>query len=407
MFDVKKIRKDFPILKRKIHGKKLVYLDNAATSQKPKQVIQAIKDFYEKHNANIHRGVYVLSEESSQMYEDAYEKVAKFINADGMEEIVLVRNTNEAVNIILYSWAWNNLKKGDEIITTMMEHHANIVPWQMLQKKGVKLKFVDINDNGTLKMEEFDKLVTNKTKLVAVVHVSNVVGTINPIKKIGKMAHDHDAKLLVDAAQSVPHMPVDVKEIDCDFLAFSGHKMLAPTGTGALFVKKEILENMQPFMRGSAMIKEVYLHEAKWNDLPWRFEAGTPSIADNIAFATAIDYLKKIGMRNVREHEKQLTKYALKRMGEIKQLKIYGPLDADKRGGVIAFTLGDIHPHDLSTVLDDFGIATRSGHHCAMPLHNRLKLAASTRASFYIYNTKEEIDYFIDALNKAAKVFRL
>lgn len=406
MLNIKKIRKDFPILNRKIHGKKLVYLDSAATSQKPKQVIQAIKDFYERHNANIHRGVYALSEESSQMYEDAYEKVAKFINAD-MEEIVLVRNTNEAMNIVLYSWARNNLKRGDEIVTTIMEHHANIVPWQMLQERGVKLKFVDINDDGTLKMKEFDKLITNKTKLVAVVHVSNVVGTINPVEKIAKIAHDHDAKMLVDAAQSVPHMPINVKKMDCDFLSFSGHKMLAPTGTGALFAKRGILENMQPFMRGSAMIKEVYMHKATWNDLPWRFEAGTPNIADNIALGVAVDYLQKIGMKNVREHEMQLTKYALKRMREVRQLKIYGPLDANKRGGVIAFTLGDVHPHDLSTVLDDFGIATRSGHHCCMPLHNRLGLVATTRASFYIYTTKEEIDYFIDSLNKASKVFKL
>ncbi len=407
MLDVKKIRKDFPILKRKVNGKPLIYLDSAATSQKPKQVIQSLVNFYSKHNANIHRGVYTLSEETSQMYEEAYEKVAKFINASGMEEIVLVKNTNEAMNIILYSWAWNNLRKGDEIVTTIMEHHSNIVPWQMLEKRGIKLKYVGINNDGTLRMGDYEKLVTRKTKLVAVVHVSNVLGTINPVKEIGKIAHDNDAKFLVDAAQSVPHMPVDVKEIDCDFLAFSGHKMLAPTGTGALFTKKEILEKMPPFMRGSAMIKEVYLHETKWNELPWRFEAGTPNIADNIALGTAIDYLQKLGMENVREHEKQLTKYALKRMKEIEQLKIYGPLDANKRGGVISFTLGDVHPHDLSTVLDDFGISVRSGHMCAMPLHNRLKLVASTRASFYIYNTKEEVNYFVGALNKAAKVFKL
>lgn len=402
--NVKKIREDFPILKRKINGKPLIYFDNTATSQKPIQVINAIREFYEKHNANIHRGVHTLSQEASEMYEEAHDKVAKFINARGREGVIFVRNTTEAINLVAYSWGLNNLKEGDEIVATVMEHHSNIVPWQFLeQRKGVVLKFVDINDDGTLKMEDYEKLITEKTKLVTVTHVSNVLGTINDVVKIGKLAHEVNALFLVDGAQSVPHMPVDVRKIDCDFLAFSGHKMLGPTGIGVLYGKEELLQKMEPFLGGGDMIHEVWLHKATYNTLPWKFEAGTANIAGGVGLAAAIDYLEKIGMENIREHEKKLTEYALKKM-EIENIHIYGPLDVKIKGGVISFNIKDLNPHDVAALLDEHGIAVRSGHHCAQPLMRRLGVNGTVRASFYIYNTKEEIDIFVEALEKIVKL---
>ncbi|MBI2076380.1 MAG: cysteine desulfurase [Candidatus Aenigmarchaeota archaeon] len=404
--NVESIRKDFPILKRKINGHPLVYLDSAATTQKPKQVIQALTGFYEKHNSNVHRGVHTLSQEATELYDASRQKVADLINAK-FEEVVFVRNATEAANIVLYSWAMKNLKKGDEIVSTVMEHHSNIVPWQSLQKQGVKLKFVDIDEEGKLKMEQFSELLTPRTKLVAVTQVSNVLGTINPAGEICKMAHDNGSLVFVDAAQSVPHMPVDVKNIDCDFLMFSGHKMLAPTGIGCLYGKADILESMEPFLLGSDMIKSVSLEEATFRESPWKFEPGTPNFGDAVALGAAVDYLQKIGMNNIREHEKGLAGHALNAMQDVKGIKIFGPKDTDIKGGVVSFNLGDIHSHDLATVLDNEGIAIRSGHHCAMPLMDRLGIAAASRASFYIYNTKKEIDMFINALEKARRIFKL
>ncbi|MEM5809914.1 MAG: cysteine desulfurase [Candidatus Aenigmatarchaeota archaeon] len=403
--NVEKIREDFPILKRKINGKLLVYFDNAATSQKPKQVIEALKEFYEKYNANVFRAVHTLCQEATEKYEEARRKIAEFINAEDEKEIIFTRSTTEAINLVLYGYALHNLKAGDEIISTIMEHHSNIVPWQFLQEKGVKLKFVDIDDKGNLKLHQYNELITKNTKLITVTHVSNVLGTINPIDKIEKIAHDNGALYLVDGAQSVPHMDIDVQKINCDFLVFSGHKMLGPTGIGVLYAKKEILEKMKPFNYGSEMIKEVYLDRTIFADLPIRFEAGTPNIADAIALGVAVDYLKKIGMKNIAKHEGKLTQYALKKMKEIEEIKIFG--EAKERAGVISFNLSDIHPHDLATILDDDAIAVRSGHHCAMPLMKRLGVVATARASFYLYNTKEEVDRFVNSLEKARKVFKL
>ncbi len=397
------IRKDFPILGRFVKEKKLVYLDNAATTQKPLQVINALTDYYIEYNANVHRAVHALSVEATNAYDAARQKIAGFINAKS-REIIFVKNGSEGANIVLHSLVLDKFKPGDEIISTVMEHHSNIVPWQLAQKKGIKLKFVDIDDGGQLKMEQFDELITERTKLVTVAHVSNVLGTINPVEEIARMARDAGAFFMIDAAQSVPHMPFDVKKIDCDFAIFSGHKMLAPTGIGCLYGKEALLEDMEPFLRGSDMIKEVKLHETTWNDLPYKFEAGTPNIADAIAFGVAVDYLNALGMQNVWEHEQDLVNYAMKRLSEIKGLAVYGP---QKRGGVISFNLGDVHSHDLASILDEQGIAVRSGHHCAMPLMNRLGITSATRASFYIYNTKEEIDKLADALEEARKIFKL
>lgn len=400
--NMKKIRKDFPILGRKISGKKLVYLDNAATTQKPKAVIDALDEYYEQRNSNVHRGVHTLAEEATEAYEESRKKLARFINAD-RREIIFTRGTTEAINLVKFSLGF---EKGDEIVTTVMEHHSNIVPWLMLKKKGIAVKFVDVNEDGLLEEEQYDDLITEKTKLVTVAHVSNVLGTINDVKKIAGIAHDSGALCLVDAAQSVPHMPVDVKQLQCDFLALSGHKMLGPTGSGALYGKKQLLEEMEPFQGGGEMIKTVSTEKATWNDLPWKFEAGTPNIADSIVLGAAVDYLQKAGMKNIREHEKDLTKYALSRLSEVKGLTIYGP-EAGDRGGVVSFNLGDIHAHDLASVLNDDGIAVRSGHHCAMPLHTRLGIVATARASFYLYNTPAEIDKLVASLKRARKVFRL
>ncbi len=404
MIDIKKIREDFPILKRKVNNKPLIYFDNTATTQRPIQVINAIKEFYENYNANIHRGVHTLSQEASEAYEEAHEKVANFINAETWREIIFVRNTTEAINLVAYSWGFENLKEGDEIVTTIMEHHSNFLPWLMLSKrKNLKLKIVDINDDGTLNMEDLENKITKKTKLVAITHISNVLGTINPIKDIVKLAHDNNALIVVDGAQSVPHLPVDVKDLDCDFLVFSGHKMLGPTGIGALYAKEELLNEMNPFLFGGDMIKDVWIDRAEWNDLPWKFEAGTSNIAGGIGFGAAIDYLNRIGMKNVREHELELVKYALKKMTEVENIEIYGP-PAEKRGGVISFNIKGLDMHDVAMFLDQEGIAVRSGGHCAHPLMRRLKLKGTVRASFYIYNTKEEVDYFTKVLSQISMI---
>jgi cysteine desulfurase/selenocysteine lyase len=409
--NVKKIREDFPILKRIVSGDKiLVYLDNAATTQKPLAVINAIHDYYMNYNSNIHRAVHQLAEEATLEFEKTREKVAKFINARATEEIVFTRNATEAINLVAYSWGRTNIKKNDRIIITELEHHSNIVPWQILaSEKGARLEYVGTDDNGYLKMHEFRNfLESNKNvKLVSVSHMSNVLGTIVPINEIIKLSHEKGIPVLVDGAQSVPHMPVDVQKMDCDFMAFSAHKMLGPTGVGILYVKKAILEKMPPFIGGGDMIKEVHKYETRYNDLPYKFEGGTPNIADVIGFTAAIDYLSDIGMDKVREHEVELTKYCLEKLSGVKGVTLYGPRNTKDRGGVISFNIGDIHPHDLATILNDHGIAIRSGHHCAQVLMERLDVPATSRASFYIYNTKEEIDVFIGALEKARRLFKI
>jgi len=411
MFNPYEIRKDFPILDREINGYKLIYFDNAATSQKPRQVIDVMKEFYEKYNANIHRGVHTLSQEASELYENAHKEVASFINADGMEEIVFVKNTTEAINLVAYSWALNKLSEGDEVLTTLLEHHSNIVPWEILSKiRGFKVKYADINADGTLNIESLEQLTTEKTRIICVSHVSNVTGAINDVKRIAKLAHEHDAIIILDGAQSVPHMPIDVKNLDVDFLAFSGHKMLGPTGIGVLYGKRELLEEMKPFLGGGSMIKSVRCQspngncQIEWHGLPWKFEAGTPNICGGIGLMEAVRYLRRIGMENVQRHERELTEYALKRFGEFEKVKFYGPKDASLKCGIIPFNIDGMNPHDVALMLDSFGIMVRSGYHCAEPLHRRLGIKGSARASFYIYNTKEEIDRFIEVLRNIESV---
>lgn len=404
------IRKDFPILKRKVRDNKpLVYLDNASTTQKPTQVINAIQNYYQNQNANIHRAVYALAEEATEAYENTRDKVAKFLNIKNREEIIFVRGTTEAINLVAYSWGRPHIKEGDIIVTTEYEHHSNIVPWQILAKeKGAKLEYIGIDDNGELILDQLDSyLETGMVKLVTFSQMSNVLGTITNTNEIISKCKKSGAKILIDAAQSVPHMKVDVSKLGCDFFAFSAHKMLGPTGVGVLWVKKEVLETMQPFHGGGDMIREVHKQETTWNDLPYKFEAGTPNIADVIGFSTAIDYLTNIGLDNIRNHEIELTKYALEKMSRVKGITIYGPKDVSRRGGVISFNFKDVHPHDVATIIDKEGIAIRSGHHCAQVLMERLDVAATNRASFYIYNTKEDIDAMINSLNKVAELFKL
>jgi cysteine desulfurase/selenocysteine lyase len=402
------LRNDFPIFRRKINGKELVYLDNASTTQKPNCVIDAISDFYTNYNSNIHRAVYQLAEEATVLYEHSREKIANFINVRP-EEIIFTRNTTESINLIAHSWARTNLKKDDGIAITELEHHSNIVPWQILsQEIGTRLEYVGIDDNGFLDLEHLIDLISSKkVKLISLSHMSNVLGTIVPIEKIIKIAHENDIPVLVDGAQSVPHMPVDVKKMDCDFLVFSAHKMLGPTGVGVLYAKKEFLEKMRPFMGGGDMIKEVFKFHTNYNEVPYKFEAGTPNIADVVGFGAAIDYLEKIGMEKVRKHEIDLTEYALESILSMKYVTVYGPKDPNYRGGVISFNIADIHPHDLATIMNDHGIAIRSGHHCAQVLMQRLDVPATSRASFYIYNTKEEIDKFVNAIKEAGRIFKI
>ncbi|MGI0008325.1 MAG: cysteine desulfurase [Nitrosopumilaceae archaeon] len=407
--NIENIRRDFPILQRKVHNNKpLVYFDNAATTQKPIQVIDSIHNYYLNYNSNIHRAVHQLAEEATAAYELTRDKVAKFINVN-REELIFVRGTTEAINLVSYSWGRQNVQKGDIVVTTEYEHHSNIVPWQLLTKeKEAKLEYIGVDDNGELILDQLDDyLNTGRVKLVTFSHMSNVLGTITNAEEIIRQCHKKGVNVLVDAAQSVPHMKVDVQKLDCDFFAFSAHKMLGPTGVGVLWARKEILENMQPFNGGGDMIREVHKYNTTWNDLPYKFEAGTPNIADVIGFSAALDYLENIGMDKVREHEIELTKYALDKISAVKGIKLYGTPDMKKRGGVISFNLGDIHPHDLATIIDEDGIAIRSGHHCAQVLMERLDVSATSRASFYIYNTKEEVDVFIRSLNRARELFRI
>ena len=402
------LRNDFPIFKKKINGKDLVYLDNASTTQKPYSVINSITDFYSNYNSNIHRAVYQLAEEATDLYEQSRKKIANFINVRP-EEIIFTRNTTESINLIAHSWARSNLKKDDIIAITEIEHHSNIVPWQILcQEIGTRLEYVGIDESGFLDVEYLIELISSrKVKLVSISHMSNVLGTIVPIERIIKTAHQYKIPVIVDGAQSVPHMPVDAKNLDCDFLVFSAHKMLGPTGVGVLYAKKELLEKMKPFMGGGDMIKEVFKFHTNYNEAPYKFEAGTPNIADVVGFGAAVDYLEKIGMENIRKHEIYLTEYALESMQSLKYIIIYGPMDSKFRGGVISFNIADIHPHDLATIMNDHGIAIRSGHHCAQVLMQRLDVPATSRASFYIYNTKEEIDKFVNAIKEAGRIFKI
>ncbi len=398
------MKKDFPILERKINSHNFVYLDSAATSQKPKQVIEAMNEYYTNYNANVHRGVYKISEEATEKYEGTRSKVKKFINSSSEQEIIYTRGTTESINLVMRGWGEKFIKKGDKIVTTIMEHHSNFVPWQQLARKtGAMFEVVGINKKYELDENELERKMKD-AKLVAVSHASNVLGTINPIEKICKIAHDNGAIVLVDGAQSIPHIPIDVKKIDCDFFAFSGHKMLGPTGIGVLYGKKELLKSMDPFNYGGDMISEVHIEKSEWNELPYKFEAGTQPIAEVIGLGAAIDYLQKIGMNKVGEHEKELTTYAIEMLNEI-NCNIIGPTGIDNRVGAITFDVAGIHPHDLASLLNEKGIAIRTGHHCAMPLHEYLKLNATARASFYIYNDRKDVDALIEGIKYAKKIF--
>jgi cysteine desulfurase/selenocysteine lyase len=402
------IRQDFPILSRLVHGKPLVYLDSTASSQKPTAVIEAMSAYYETTHANVHRGVYEISEEATARMEKARVKVARFINARQSKQVIFTRNTTESINLVAYSWGNANIHTSDLIVLTELEHHSNLVPWQLLaQRTGARLEFVPISDDGLLRLDVYAELLTQQPKLVAFTNMSNVLGTITPAQQMIAQAHAAGAITLVDAAQSVPHLPVDVQALDADFLCFSSHKMLGPTGIGVLYGKRDLLEAMPPFMGGGDMIRTVGLRESTWNDLPWKFEAGTPAIAEAIGLGAAVDYLNALGMKQVAAHEQEITAYAMERLQQVPGLTIYGP-QASQRGGVISFTLADIHPHDLASILDqEAGVAIRAGHHCAQPLMERFGLSATARASFYVYTIKQDIDTLVQGLHKALEIFHL
>jgi cysteine desulfurase / selenocysteine lyase len=405
--DIAKIRGDFPILKRKVHGKRLVYLDNAATTQKPRQVIDALVDYYSNHNSNVHRSVHTLGEEATAAYESARAKTARFVGADP-KDLVFLRGTTEATNLVRFAWGPKNVKKGDLIVSTLMEHHSNIVPWQLLARsQGATLKFVGLNQDGTLDMGQLEDLLHESPRLVAVTHCSNVLGTINDVARVCEKARSAGATTLVDGAQSVPHMPVDVRAVGSDFYAFSGHKMLGPTGIGALVARKGILDEMDPFQGGGEMIREVFEDHSTWNEVPYKFEAGTVNIADAIGLGAAVDYLTAIGMDKVRAHEVKLIEYAAEVLSKVRGFKMYGPKDPKKRGGVISFNYADVHPHDLATILDEEGVAIRSGHHCAQLLMRWLDVSATARASFHVYNSYDDVDVLKAGLLKAGGIFKI
>jgi cysteine desulfurase/selenocysteine lyase len=404
--DTAAIREDFPILQQSVNGKPLVYLDSTATSQKPEAVIRAMDEYYRKYNANVHRGVYALAEQATALYEGARKKVQKFINAKSYREVLYTRNATESINLVAYTWGRQNIHAGDEIVTTLLEHHSNIVPWQVLaQEKNATLKFIEVDDQARLLHDQIESLITEKTKLVAVTMMSNVAGTITPLKSIIDRAHKFGAVVVVDGAQGVPHLSVDVQALDCDFLAFSGHKMLAPF-IGVLYGKRALLEAMPPFLGGGDMIREVYRDRSSWNDLPYKFEAGTPAIAEGVGMGAAIDYLNALGMDNVRAHERDLVAYALDKFKALDGVRVIGPQDPDQRGGVLAFDIDGVHPHDVAQILDREGLCVRAGHHCAMPLHEHYGLAATTRASFYVYNVPEEVDLLIETIKKVRQIFK-
>ncbi len=404
--DISKIRQDFPILEREIRpGVKLVYLDSTATSQKPVSVLAAMDEFYRHSNANIHRGVHVLAEESTAMYENAREAIARFIHAKSPRQIIYTRNTTESINLVAYSWGRANLKNNDLVILTEMEHHSNLVPWHILAaEKGIRLEFIPVDDQGLLDLDVYRNLLSQGPKLVSFTHMSNVLGTINPAADIIKLAHEAGALALLDGAQSVPHFKIDVQALDVDFMAFSAHKMVGPTGIGALYGKTELLEAMPPFLGGGDMIKEVKLRSFRPNDLPYKFEAGTPAIAEAIGFGAAVKYLEGLGMDAIAAHEQEMITYALERLEEIPGVKVFGPV-AEKKGGVAAFTLTGVHPHDVAQILDSLGVAVRAGHHCAQPLHEKYNIPATSRASFYLYNTREEIDALVNGIYKVKEYF--
>ncbi|MGG0237192.1 cysteine desulfurase SufS [Bacillus rhizoplanae] len=401
--DIHEIRKQFPILDQKVNGKQLVYFDSAATSQKPIQVIETLERYYKEYNSNVHRGVHTLGTKATDAYEGAREKVRKFINAKSMEEIIFTRGTTTALNTVAASYGMEHVKEGDEIVITYMEHHSNIIPWQQVAKRtGATLKYLPLQPDGTISLEDARQTITPNTKIVSIMYVSNVLGTINPVKEIAEIAHQNGAIMIVDGAQSTPHMKVDVQDLNCDFYALSAHKMCGPTGIGVLYGKKELLENMEPIEFGGEMIDFVDLQESTWKELPWKFEAGTPIIGNAIGLGAAIDFLEEIGLDNIEKHEHELAQYALERLSEVDGVTIYGP---KHRAGLVTFNIDDVHPHDVATVLDVEGIAVRAGHHCAQPLMKWLKASSTARASFYLYNTKEEIDTFVEALTKTKEYF--
>ncbi|MFQ5798531.1 MAG: cysteine desulfurase [Bacteroidota bacterium] len=399
-----KIRSEFPIFDRIVKSKPLVYLDSAATTQKPLAVIDTVNEYYRNYNANVHRGIYVISEEATQRYEEARDKVTRFINAPAREGIVFTRNTTEAINLVANSWGRTNLKPGDEVLLTQMEHHSNLIPWQLItREKQAKLKFIPLTPEGRLDLDQLPDLLTERTKVVSLAHVSNVLGTINPVAEIVRKAHEVDAVVVVDGAQSVPHIPVDVQELDCDFLAFSGHKMLGPTGIGVLWGNVKLLDAMPPYMGGGEMISEVQLEYATYRELPWKFEAGTPNIVGAIGLGAAIDYLESIGIENLLDHEQELLEYSLEVLKNLNDIDVYGPFP--DRSGVISFNIKGVHPHDVSTILDEDAVFIRAGHHCAQPLMRWLDVAATVRASFYLYNTKEDADRLVESLRKVKEIF--
>ena len=407
--EIENIRKDFPILDRQIHGRPLIYMDNAATTQKPRSVIDALVNYYENYNANVHRGVHTLSMEATDMFELAREKVADFINAETSKSIIWTRNASESLNIVAHSWGRANIGEGDEILLTPMEHHSNLVPWQeMARVNGATIRFIPMAEDGVLDLTDIGSLINERTRLVSVVHMSNAIGTINPVKKLGKMAHDVGAKFLVDGSQSVPHMETDVQDLDCDFLAFSGHKMMGPTGIGCLYAKMDVLDSMEPLFTGGEMVLEVSYEKASWADLPMKFEAGTPNIADAVGLGAAIDYLNLLGMDRIHSYEQELTAYALDRFSDLEAegIDLFGPRNVKDRGGILSFSTAEVHPHDIGTILDRMGIAVRTGHHCAMPLVRSLGVAATVRASFYVYNTESEVDRLIEGTLEAIRYFR-
>ena len=416
-FDVEALRADFPVLDRLVGGDPetpgegpdddtpLVYLDNAATSHTPEPVVDTIADYYRGYNANVHRGIHQLSQEASVAYEEAHDTVADFIGADGREEVVFVKNTTEAMNLVAYAWGLEELGPGDNVVLTEMEHHASLVTWQQIGKKtGADVRFIEVTDGGRLDMDDAAELIDDDTEMVSAVHISNTLGTINPIAELAALAHDRDALMFADAAQSAPTRPVDVTDLDVDFLAFSAHKMCGPTGIGALYGREDVLDDMQPYLYGGDMIRRVSFEDSTWEDLPWKFEAGTPSIAQGIAFAAAVEYLEAVGMDRIEAHENLLAEYAYNELDALGDVEIYGP-PGDDRGGLVAFNVAGVHAHDLSSILNDYGVAIRAGDHCTQPLHDEMGVAASARASFYLYNTVEEVDALVDAVREARDLF--
>ncbi len=402
----KEIKSYFPILNQEINGHPLVYLDSAATSQKPVQVIEAMKNYYELDNSNVHRGVHTLGNRATEKYEGAREKVQKFINAKSTEEIIFLRGTTTAINLVAQSYGRANVEEGDEIVITYMEHHSNIIPWQQLAKeRGAVLKYIELEEDGTISLEQVRAAITERTKIVSMVYVSNVLGTMNPVKEVAQIAHEFGAVMVVDGAQAAPHLKIDVQDLDCDFFAFSGHKMVGPTGIGVLYGKKALLNEMEPTEFGGEMIDFVGLYDSTWKELPWKFEGGTPIIAGAVGLGAAIDFLNEIGLNEIEKHEHKMAAYAMDKMSQIEGLEIYGPTDPAKRAGIVTFNLNDVHPHDVATVLDMSGIAVRAGHHCAQPLMKWLDVSATARASFYLYTDESDIDRLVEGLRSAKEYF--